>query len=61
MNIDNKFQIENKLSRALGLLEGSLYIKEREDYNKAGLVQSLEEIKSIIEEVLNLEKLLEKK
>lgn len=42
------------LARALGLIEGALEIKNMEDFNKEGLIRSLEEIRDILKQNLNL-------
>lgn len=39
------------LSRALGLIDGCLHIKEMKDFDKNGLIANLEEIKKILTEI----------
>jgi hypothetical protein len=44
---------KTRLARTLGLIEGCLYVKEMEDFNKAGLILNLEEVRDILIEVGN--------
>lgn len=49
-----------KLYTALGLLEGCLYIKEMEEFDKDGLIRNLKEIKLILTKYLDNDKILQK-
>lgn len=59
-NITQRFgnvYIIESLSRALGLIEGALEIKNMEDFNKEGLIRNLEEIRDILKANLDLKTL----
>lgn len=40
-----------KLSTALGLIEGSLAIKNMEEFEKEGLIKNLEEVRKLLTEI----------
>lgn len=44
-----------KLARALGLIQGCLNIEDMEDYDKAGLIQTLEEVRNILTKEIEVE------
>lgn len=48
-------KLKNNLPRALGIIQGSLHIKDMEEFDKKGLVSNLEEVKKILTEILNVE------
>ncbi len=49
-SIDQRNQ--GNLSRALGLTQGCLHIKDMEDFDKSGLVKNLEEIQELLTKTL---------
>lgn len=41
-------QQKTRLATSLGLIKGCLMVKEMEDYDKAGLIKNLEEVREIL-------------
>lgn len=47
--------MENNLHRALGLIRGSLLIKDMEEFNKEGLINNLKEVEEILTKIVESE------